>query len=66
MATQNGLVRRVEALEAAVPPARCETCAARPAFTMGGEAKPCPECGREPFVFTIDIDRASKRDDDAA
>jgi hypothetical protein len=51
MASTNGLTRRVEALEATLPPTPCRTCA---------------ECGRIPVVFTIDIDRSSGRDDDAA
>ena len=49
----------------------CATCAARPVFVMDGRVpapSACPECGRriEPFAFTIDIDRASGREDDAA
>ena len=66
MASQNGLSRRVEALEATLPPTSCATCARRPVFTIGGDAAPCPECGRAPRVFSINIDRASgKTDDDA-
>jgi len=60
------LLRRVEALESSVPPADCQTCAARPVFILGGPAGPCAECGRAPLAFTIDIDRASARDGDAA
>lgn len=63
MATQNGLTRRVEALEAATGPTGCQTCAVRPIFTVvegGSESAPCGECGRLPLVFTIDIERASQ------
>ena len=60
------LTRRLDALEAIVPP--CRTCAERPVFVMDGmppTPSPCSECGRpiEPFVFTIDIDAASGRED---
>jgi hypothetical protein len=71
MDTKSSLTRRVEQLEAAVPGTECQTCAARPVFTLdtansGGTVKPCGECGREPFPFTISIDRAERRAEDAA
>ena len=66
METTNGLIRRVDRLEHRVPDAPCHTCAARPIFGMGGDAGPCPECGRQPATFTIDIERASGREGDAA
>lgn len=66
MATTNGLTKRLDVLEAAFPAAACRACATRPVFTMDGTGDPCAECGRAPFTFTIDIDRASGRDDDAA
>jgi hypothetical protein len=69
MEAPNSLKRRVAALEAAAPDDGCRTCAARPVFTMavnGSEIAACPECGREPHTFTIDIDRASPRPLDAA
>jgi hypothetical protein len=63
---QNGLTRRVARLETLAPADSCRTCAERPILTLGGDGASCPECGREPLVFTIDIDRASGREDDAA
>jgi hypothetical protein len=66
MATQNGLTRRVEALEATLPATACRTCGERPVFAIGGSAEPCDACGRSPRRFTIDIERASGREDDAA
>ena len=66
MGTANGLVKRVANLEAALPAEPCRPCAERPVFTMGGHAAACPECGRHPYVFSIDIDAASGRDGDAA
>lgn len=65
MATQNGLVKRIETLEQRLPERGCRTCAARPIFTLGGPTDPCGECGREPVVFTIDIDRTDLRGDAA-
>ena len=62
----NGLRRRVAALESSASTDPCRTCAQRPVFTFGGTAASCPEGGREPLVFTIDIERASGRKDDAA
>ena len=62
----NGLIKRVAALESLAPFASCRTCVARAVFTMLGPdegARPCPECGRELPVFTIDIDAASGRED---
>jgi hypothetical protein len=69
METPSSLSRRLAALEAAVPGGGCQTCAAGPYFTMavnGSEIVACPECGREPFTFTIDIDRARPRELDVA
>jgi hypothetical protein len=63
------IARRVAALEAAAAPTDCETCASRPVFTISdddAQSAPCPECGREPFVFSIAVDRAAQREDDAA
>jgi hypothetical protein len=62
----NGLSKRVERLEASVPPLSCRTCAARPVFATGGVPAACPECGAEPRTFTIDIDAARGRGDAAA
>ncbi len=63
------LGRRVERLEAASGPP-CRACAARAVFIMGEMPAPstCPDCGAAivPRTFTIDIDRASGREDDAA
>lgn len=64
--TQNGLIRRIADLENRLPADSCSVCAARPVFTIGGPTGSCPACGREPFVFTIDIDRTSSREGDAA
>lgn len=66
METTRSLNRRLEALEAAVPVDGCQTCAARPVFTLEGPAAPCAECGREPFAFTIAIDRLDPQPEDAA
>jgi hypothetical protein len=66
MASQNGLIRRVAALEAAVPGTACRTCARRPAIVVNGDSSPCAECGTAPRVFTIEIDAPSGRDGDAA
>jgi hypothetical protein len=62
----SSLERRLSALEVAVPAPACRTCAARPAFTVGGSVDACRQCGREPLTFTISIDRAGTRPDDAA
>lgn len=62
----NGLIRRLTDLEARLPEPPCPACAARPKFTLGGEAEACPWCGAQPFVFTIDIDRVAGRAGDAA
>ena len=65
----NGLVKRVADLEAAMPTTDCRTCIARAVFTMlgpGEGAGPCPECGRGPLVFGIDIGAAGDRGSDGA
>ena len=69
METTNGLTKRIAALESPVPVALCRTCTARPTLTLvepGEPARPCPECGREPFASWIDIDAASGREGAAA
>ena len=66
MATSNSLNGRVSRLEYLVPEVACRSCAARPAFNLTSNADPCPVCGVTPRPFTIDIDRASGSDDDAA
>jgi hypothetical protein len=60
------LSKRVNNLEARVPAPPCRTCAGRPIFDLSGDGAACPECGRLPLMFTIDLDRASGRGDDAA
>ena len=66
MVSQNGLVHRVERLEAIVPATGSGTCAAQPAIRVNVEPRPCPECGADPWLFSIDIDAASGRDGDTA
>jgi hypothetical protein len=66
METPRGLNGRVTRLERYAPLGACRSCAERPIFNLGGAGAPCPECGRAPFVFTIDIDAASGREGDAA
>ena len=61
--------RHVAALEAIG--ARCRSCEGRATtIRIGGPtaAEACPACGATvpPLVFTIDIDRASGREGDAA
>ena len=64
---QNGLTRRVAALEAIQGGGgACGTCTERSAITLGGTVETCPECGQAPLVFSIDIDRAAGREGDAA
>src|SRR5204863_65773 len=60
------LGRRVEELEARVPAPSCGTCGQRPVLDVSGDGSACLECGRPPFMFTIDIDRAGGTGDDAA
>jgi hypothetical protein len=66
VATTDRLMRRVVALETLVPRDPCRPCAERPVFTCGGTGEPCPDCGGEPRVFSITIDVAGGRGDDAA
>jgi hypothetical protein len=66
MGTTNSLTKRLAALEQQAPAEPCRTCAERPVFTIGGDAAPCPECSRQPYAFSINIDAASGREGDAA
>ena len=66
MATPDGLMRRVAALESLAPRDPCRACAERPVFTLGGAREPCPDCESEPRVSSIAIERVGGRGDDAA